>query len=73
MNTLTDEILAFEKSYRGFTVKAFWGNEPTARIEITKDDKPYKTFDYPSYRIFNIAAHFEDMIDDELTADPLKP
>ena len=66
MTTLTDEKLAFERTYRGFTVKAFWGKEPNARIEFMKEGQPYKTIEYPSYRIFNIAAHFEDMIDNEI-------
>lgn len=36
MTPLRNEKLAFEsKEYRGFSVKAFWGDEPDARIEIT--------------------------------------
>jgi hypothetical protein len=66
MKALTNEKLAFRKEYKGFEMKAFWGDEPDARIEITRDGKPYKTFSYPSYKIFNLAAHFIGIVDGEL-------
>jgi len=65
---VTNEWLAFERTepYRGFTVKAFWGDEPDARVEVFKDGVPYKTFTYPAYRVFNIQAHFTDMVENDL-------
>ena len=63
---LTNEKLAFEKEYKGFKIKAFWGDEPDAYIEITKEGKEYRIFSYPGYKIFNLAAHFEDIIEGEL-------
>ena len=66
MKKVTNEKLAFEEKYLNFKVKAFWGDEPDARIEITKDGKKYRTFLYPAYKIFNIAAHFEDIVKGEL-------
>lgn len=63
---MTNEKLAFKQEYKGFEVKAFWGDGPDARIEITKDGKEYSTYQYPAYRIFNIQAHFTDMVDNEL-------
>jgi hypothetical protein len=71
---LTNEELAFEESYKNFSVKAYWGDEPDARIEIFEDGRPYATYAYPAYRIFNIAAHFSDMVEGTLaqrTADKL--
>jgi hypothetical protein len=63
-----DEKLAFEVEDRGFTIKAFWGS-PDARIEITRQGKLYKKFSYPAYKIFNLAAHFSDIVDSELRGD----
>ena len=60
---MTNEKLAFEQTYKNFGVKAYWGDEPDARIEVTRDNQPFKTFGYPAYKVFNIAAHFSDMID----------
>lgn len=66
MNKLKNEKLAFTQDYKGFNIKAFWGDGDDARIEITKYGKPYKEFLYPAYKIFNLQAHFEDIIDGEL-------
>ena len=68
MKKLTNEKLAFTKkeNYKGFNIRAYWGDESNARIEIIKDGKLYKEFSYPSYKIFNLQAHFEDIVDGEL-------
>jgi len=66
MKKLTNEKLAFEKEYMMFKIKAFWGDEADARIEITKNGKEYRNFYYPAYKIFNLAAHFEDIVEGEL-------
>lgn len=68
MEKLTNEKLAFTRNedYKGFNIKAYWGDESDARIEIIKDNKIYKEFTYPSYKIFNLQAHFEDIVDGEL-------
>jgi len=63
------EKLAFEIENRGFKIRAFWGDGPEARIEITRDGQPYRSFAYPAYKIFNLAAHFEDIVDSELNKD----
>lgn len=57
--------LAFEKSDRGFTVRCWYGATPgdDARVEITRGDEVIRTYAYPSYRIWNIAAHFSDIVD----------
>ncbi len=64
--------LAFELEYRGFVVKAFYLEEAdqNARIEILKYGEPFKEFLYPAYRIWNIHAHFPEMVDAELSGPP---
>ena len=61
--------LAFEKEYKGFKIRAFWGDGRDARIEITRNGKEYKTFYYPGYKIFNLAAHFDEIVESELRGD----
>jgi len=63
---LTNRKLAFEHSYKNFTIKAFWGDEPDAEIIILKDNKKFRVFSYPAYKVFNLAAHFEDIVEGEL-------
>jgi hypothetical protein len=60
---------AFDIEDRGFRVRAFYLEDDSgdAEIEMTKDGEPFKNFRYPAYRIWNIAAHFSDMVDDLLT------
>lgn len=61
----------FDITDRGYNVKA-WHLKDTkeskgdARIRIRKDGKLIKEFLYPSYKIWNIAAHFSDIVDGEL-------
>ncbi len=68
MKKLKNEKLAFtrETDYRGFNIKAFWGDGGNARIEIIKDGKVYREFLFPAYKIYNLQAHFEDIVDGEL-------
>jgi len=61
----------FDITDRGFNVKAWYlKNTETekgdALIKITKEGKLIREFIYPSYKIFNIAAHFSDIVDGEL-------
>jgi hypothetical protein len=59
----------FEITDRNYKVRA-WGNykedSRDALIEIQKDGEAYKEFEYPSYKIWNIAAHFRDIVDSEI-------
>ena len=64
-----DEKIAFELEDRRFKIRAIWGDGGESLIEITKDGQPYKKFTYPSYKIFNLAAHFSDIVDSELAKD----
>ena len=67
------ESLAFEgpKSGpdRGYTVRASYLKEPhagDALVEILKDGQPLRQFTFPAYTIWNIAAHFKDIVDGEI-------
>lgn len=71
----TDEEVEFvaydslDKPYRGYSVRASYlkkPNESDALIEIFKDGAFSRSFKYPAYRIYNIAAHFTDMVDREI-------
>jgi hypothetical protein len=53
---------------RGFSVKAFYllHSDGDALVEITRDGEPYRRFLWPAYKIWNIAAHFSDIVDGEI-------
>jgi hypothetical protein len=62
------ESVAFERKtdYRGYSVKAFYlKDSQDALVEITKGGKSHRSFLFPAYKIWNIAAHFEDIVDGE--------
>jgi hypothetical protein len=63
--------LAYEQEDRGYIVQAWYRDDPgaDARIEIVRDGVLVREFDYPAYRIWNIAAHFDEIVD-ELIAKP---
>src|ERR1035437_6551934 len=63
--------IAFESKHpdRGFTVRASYLKAPDAGdalIEIFHDGKPVRDFRWPAYKVWNIAAHFSDIVDGEL-------
>ena len=60
--------LVFDLTDRGFNVKAWFLNDDSgdALVKITKNGKLHRRFKWPAYKIFNIAAHFEDIVDGEL-------
>lgn len=65
------EKLVFEREedYKGFNVKAWYllaPNEGHALIEIYKGGVLHRHFLFPAYKVFNIAAHFTDIVDGEL-------
>lgn len=54
---------------RGYTVRASYLKEPNdadALIEILKDGAVIREFRFPAYKIWNIAAHFKDIVDSEI-------
>lgn len=55
--------------YKGFTANAWYLKEPNkgeALIQIWRGGNLVREFLYPAYKIWNIAAHFEDIVDGEL-------
>ena len=53
---------------RGYTIRASYLKEPhkgDALVEIMKDGKPHRQFLFPAYKVWNIAAHFSDIVDGE--------
>lgn len=40
-----------------------------ATIEIIKDGGTVRTFDFPAYKVWNIAAHFSDIVDSEIAGN----
>lgn len=52
------------KPLRGFSVRgSYLKDSRNALIEISKDCKVVRSFEYPAYRIWNIPAHFDEYID----------
>lgn len=66
--TKEKEEPAFDLTDRGYRVRAFYLTEPKgdALIEIEKDSKNLRRFFFPAYKIWNIAAHFGDIVDGEI-------
>ena len=60
--------LVFDLTDRGFNVKAWFLNDDSgdALVKITKNGKLHRKFKWPAYKIFNISAHFKDIVDGEL-------
>jgi hypothetical protein len=55
--------------YRGYSVRASYlkaPNEQDAWIEVSKDGAVVRSFYYPAYRIYNITAHFSEIVDNEI-------
>ena len=65
------EKIAFEQKDRGFKVKAWYlkGESGDALIQLFFGRKKIREFLYPAYKIWNIAAHFSDIVDGELSKD----
>jgi hypothetical protein len=62
------EAFASKEPDRGFTVTAYYLKEPVgdALVEIYREGQPYRRFLYPAYKIWNIAAHFSDIVTGEI-------
>ena len=61
-----DEKLAFKVEYKGFVAEGYWGAGADGRVVVTRDGQLFKEFAYPAYKIFNIAAHWQDIVEGEL-------
>ena len=63
----TPEKPLFDLDDRGFNLKAWYLKDSSdALVEIKKDGKDFRKFLFPAYKIYNIAAHFTDIVDSEL-------
>jgi len=65
MKNIVKEKVAFEGEKRGYYFKATYLIEPKgdSLIEISKAGKLIREFLFPSYKIWNISAHVDDIID----------
>ena len=65
MENIIKEKVAFEYEKSGYRFKATYLVEPKgeALIEIFKDATLKKEFLFPAYKIWNISAHADDIID----------
>lgn len=68
----TKEAPEFDIDDRGFNVKAWYLDDTAeskgdALIEVSYNNKVIRQFIFPAYKIFNIAAHFTDIVDGELS------
>lgn len=66
--------LAFERKedYKGFNIKAWYllpPNNREALVQIYKDGELHREFTFPAYKIWNIAAHFTDIVDGEINGN----
>lgn len=66
------ESVAFEGPKtpdRGYTIRASYLKKPhdaDALIEVMKDGQPLRRFLFPAYKIYNLQAHFRDIVDGEI-------
>lgn len=66
------ESVAFEGPKtpdHGYTIRASYLKEPhkgDALIEVMKDGQPLRRFLFPAYKIYNLQAHFRDIVDGEI-------
>lgn len=68
VRSLIDEVV-FEIPDRGYIIRASYLKEKMsgeALIEIFYKDTLIREFLFPAYKVWNIAAHFNDIIDSEI-------
>jgi hypothetical protein len=66
---------SLDKPYRGFAVRASYLKEPNdgdALIEIFRGGSVWRSYRYPAYRIYNIAAHFMEMVDHQIERETME-
>ena len=70
METHEIESVAFEgpnDTDRGYTCKAsYLKDSQDALIEIFNQNQKIREFLFPAYKIYNIQAHFSDIVDGEI-------
>jgi len=63
------EKIAFQSpEIKGFKIAAWYLTEPVGDclVKITKGSDLIREFLYPAYKVWNIAAHAEEIIDSEI-------
>lgn len=67
------DSVAFESRQpdRGYTIRVSYLVQPSgdALIEIFKDSTPLRAFLFPAYKVWNLAAHFKDIVDGEIAGN----
>lgn len=58
----------FDITQRGFRIRAWYDGSPNVRIE-RESGELVREFDYEDYRIWNLAAHFDNIVDGLIEAD----
>jgi hypothetical protein len=61
------ESEVFDGEWRGYQVRAHYLKPPDnqdALVEVLKDGEIVRSFRYPAYRVWNVAAHADDLIDE---------
>lgn len=72
MNDLLIDRVAFtgpKTPYRGYTIRVSYLRPPDnadSLVEILKDDAVVREFLFPAYKIFNLQAHFREIVDSEI-------
>lgn len=63
----------FDVDYKGYYGKAWYLEEPKpdAVCEISKDGEIIQTLTCPAYKVFNVAAHFSDIVESLIVKDEL--
>lgn len=65
MDNIKKDKVAYHGNHKGYTFTATYLLEPKgeALIEIKKGGKLIKEFLFPAYKVFNIPAHANDIVD----------
>ena len=71
MENIKIDKVAFEGPVcpdRGYTIRAFYLKEniQDCLIEIFKEEQLVREFLFPAYKIWNLQAHFKDIVDGEI-------
>jgi hypothetical protein len=70
MNIPEGYKLAFEtQEYKGYKLTALWPTnkgDGDALCELAKGEEVIREFKYPAYKVYNLAAHFYDIVESEL-------
>lgn len=66
---MKEDRLIYHIKERGYSVKAWYLKQPNngdALVKIFKGKALLRDFLFPAYKIYNIAAHFSDIVQSEI-------